>query len=188
MDNFLKRINVVILIILCLLLTGCESYKGEITVHEIYCEKPDPDNFKTYDEYQKAITHWESADWEHKKCIEDAATTYKALPDKQEVVYWTAGDTLDSFHKLHNCAVRDFENWSCNEGFLSHLMKEGQYQSNNQFYFYLSGWHYWWYKYYKYTKYTIDVLNYYENFFFFAIILFTAILFIAMFISIWRNR
>lgn len=38
---------------------------------------------------------------------------YKALVDQQTVMYWFNGSRLT---KLNNCVVKDYENWSCEEG------------------------------------------------------------------------
>jgi hypothetical protein len=37
-------------------------------------------------------------------------TTYKVMPDRQEVVHWTQGFAPE---RLTKCAVRDRKNWSC---------------------------------------------------------------------------
>ena len=58
-------------------------------------------------------------------------TTYKALPDQQAVVYWSAGNGKPA--KYEHCAVRDAKNWSCHkdgdngERIYEYTMADGQF-------------------------------------------------------------
>lgn len=38
-------------------------------------------------------------------------TTYKVLPNRQEVLYWN--EAISNIEKLTKCAVKDRKNWSC---------------------------------------------------------------------------
>lgn len=47
-------------------------------------------------------------------------TTYKVMPDRQEVLHWVQGFRVE---RLTKCAVRDRQNWSCtyNDGSLRRI-------------------------------------------------------------------
>ncbi len=109
-----KRISfggIVFVLLLALLFSSCGVLNGEVTVHEIGCDG-----------------EWKSLTLHDGNCLGklvDLSVTYKALVDKQEVLYWGTDDKSE-IRKFHKCNVRDWKNWDCEEiDGLKHSMRNG---------------------------------------------------------------
>lgn len=77
--------------------SGCEDGGGEITVYPVGCSEQSKDN--------KCSGSW----------VPLNRTTYKVLVQQQRVIYWMTGFDIPP-DSLHNCVVRDRENWKCELG------------------------------------------------------------------------
>ena len=79
--------------VLIWLFSGSLPFQSEVIVYNAFCPTP---RVK-----EKCAAGEETA----------YPTTYKALPDQQVVVYWSAGNGRPE--KYEHCAVRDAKNWTC---------------------------------------------------------------------------
>ncbi len=86
---FGPAIAIVLLVALALWLFDLNPFSSGITVYSVYCGKDTG---------------------EEGKCIDLPPITYRVLPDRQEVAYWTETGTPTT---LTDCTVRDRGNWEC---------------------------------------------------------------------------
>ena len=84
--------------------------KNEITIYKLECSE------KLVDGICKTTSHTAFN------------YTYKALEDKQSVIFWIDGGSI---YKFPSCAVRDYKNWTCSEktplGDVEYIMNDGEY-------------------------------------------------------------
>lgn len=110
-----RLLFVLVLFVIAATTSGCGAGGGETTVYPVGCSEQIKNT--------KCSGSWVALN----------QTTYKVLVEQQQVISWMPGFDLPP-DSLHNCVVRDRENWKCEyrDGSAKLYMVDGSFREESQ--------------------------------------------------------